>query len=140
MLYTFKTLTAFLTFAIAFAFGYAPIKYKESSLLKSHLIKLTFTDGIFVGIALLHLLPEALELTESTSVTSHQIYVAFFLSIIVAAMPFILELFLPRTLSKQLNSHIFMLLLSFHALLEGLCLGIKEFRNHSIFNFCTATA
>ncbi len=121
-------MTSILTFFISYGFGYLPIKYKSQASEKKSFNHINlFADGIFVGIAILHLLPEAIHYAHHTSIKTYMIYLVFFTTIVFfAIIPSIIEKSFHSKHPTQIHAHIFLVLLSIHALLEGLCLGVSK--------------
>lgn len=123
-----KAFTSFLTFIISYGFGYIPIKYKNQAHEKKSFNHINlFADGIFVGIALLHLLPDALHHAHHIHIKHHIIYLVFFTTIVFfATIPLLLEKIFNESHPPKLHAKIFFILLSIHALLEGFCLGVTK--------------
>jgi len=116
------------TFLISYGFGYLPIKYKNQARYKKSYNHINlFADGIFVGIAILHLLPEAIHYTHHSHLKPLHIYGLFFGTIgCLAIIPSIIEKIFSNQNPPIIHAKIFLVLLSVHALLEGLCLGLSK--------------
>lgn len=123
-LFHFKILTAVILLALTLMAGYLPFHQKfkstQNPLVQSHFSwTLAFTQGVFLGAGLIHLLPDA---AQQFSIQGTQYPFAFLLSGLAFLLLWIFEETLPINSIALLGT----LMLSLHSLLEGSALGLSN--------------
>jgi len=125
----YKTLAGILIFLTALVVVIYPLKLRITPKHNRSLeLADAFASGIFLGAALFHMLPDAIQIFSATLKNNH-----YPLAELLCAIGFLVLLFLERlsnyfTHAKKnddLLSYMFVLVLIIHALIEGMVLGIN---------------
>ncbi len=134
-LLTFKITAAITIWLIALCAGLAPLR-----MLSSYKNKLVFADffasGVFLGIALFHLLPTA-EHAYHLGMGNNGYPVGFLLCALGFALLYLLQRL--RRFSQNVGVFLFMIL-SFHSLISGSALGINMTMSNAVLIFIAIIA
>lgn len=139
----YKAIAALIIFIVAFAMA-MPSLFKKKPLAHSERVELAdaFASGIFLGAALLHMLPDALETFAANPTLSHYPFAE-----LICAAGFLILLFLERLSiswsilqTRQSIPYVLAITLMVHALIEGGALGISGTFTETLFLFIAIVA
>lgn len=139
----YKAISALIIFIIAFAMA-LPSLFKKKPLAHSERVELAdaFASGIFLGAALLHMLPDALQAFASNANTN-----PYPIPELICAGGFLLLLFLERLSiswsalqTRQSIPYVLAITLMVHALIEGGALGVSASYTETLFLFIAIVA
>jgi len=122
----FKLFSALLIFVAAFLVGYIPARRSLKHSCRIHIYE-AIASGIFLGAALFHMLPDAIEGFEKLNGTPFQYSIA--LATLTYVTLVIIErgssVFMEHHLKEKLTGYLLTLVLSIHSIIAGAALGIS---------------
>jgi solute carrier family 39 (zinc transporter), member 1/2/3 len=126
-LFFFKTIVAILIFSIAVLAALLPKQFLDHHKGSRHLSD-SITNGIFLGTAMFHMLPDAQETFHTLGIHHYLLYTFLFCVAGLLLMQLVKHTakYLQRTDdSMNLNATIVLIALSLHSLIEGAALGVN---------------
>jgi zinc transporter 1/2/3 len=123
---TFKVMSAALIFLIAMIAALLPMHIKHSHEGSRHLTD-SVTNGIFLGAAIFHMLPEAQTGFDSLGLNHYPYAILLFIAgfIMLQIVKYFTFYFRQNTDNSKLNGSIILTILSIHSIIEGATLGIN---------------